>query len=295
MTTPAAIAASADLLRALGSVPLSPPPCCQPVLESLGLRRVTGAEHTAVFVLTAPPHAAIYLGEEGKLGGEALDRVAGFWGVIGLVPPPDADHLGLLLMLYAELRDAETTVHNEASRRRLRHVREALLIEHLWSWAPGYLAAVSRLGTPTLSDWARMTLRALHREARSVAAPSLALALRTAPEPTRRPTERGRLLDALVAPVQSGILLTRDDLREAAATTALGYRAGERRYSLAALIDQDPAGTLGWLAHHADRWAKLHAAQPPVPGHDPRQWWARRATGTARTLQRLQARAAAAG
>jgi hypothetical protein len=256
---------------------------------------VTGAEHTAVFVLTAPPHAAIYLGEEGKLGGEALDRVAGFWGVIGLVPPPDADHLGLLLMLYAELRDAETTVHNEASRRRLRHVREALLIEHLWSWAPGYLAAVSRLGTPTLSDWARMTLRALHREARSVAAPSLALALRTAPEPTRRPTERGRLLDALVAPVQSGILLTRDDLREAAATTALGYRAGERRYSLAALIDQDPAGTLGWLAHHADRWAKLHAAQPPVPGHDPRQWWARRATGTARTLQRLQARAAAAG
>ncbi|MGO9581262.1 MAG: molecular chaperone TorD family protein [Acidimicrobiales bacterium] len=292
--TPATAGTGSDLLRALGSVPLSPPSHCQPVLECLGLPATTGAEHTAVFVLNAQPHAAIYLGGEGKLGGEGLDRVAGYWRAIGLVPPPDADHLGVLLMLYAELADAETTARNEATRQRLRHVRETLLTEHVWSWAPAYLALVSRLGAPALSDWARMTLSALHREARSLSSAALALALRTAPEPVRLPTEREQVLDALVSPVRSGILLTHDDLRRAAAVMALGYRAGERRYSLAAMLDQDPLLTLGWLAGHARRWAGLHAGQPPVPGDDPRHWWARRAAGTAGTLQRLHARAAAA-
>ena len=64
-----------------------------------------------MFVLAAPPHAAIHLGPSGMLGGEGLDRVAGFWRAIGLHPPQDADHLGLLLMLYAELerrRDRST-------------------------------------------------------------------------------------------------------------------------------------------------------------------------------------------
>jgi len=295
LASPATAGTGADLLRALGSVPLSPPPHCQPVLECLGLPATTGAEHTAVFVLNAQPHAAIYLGEEGKLGGEGLDRVAGYWRAIGLVPPPDADHLGVLLMLYAELADAETTARKEATRHRLRHVRETLLTEHVWSWAPGYLTLVSGLGVPALSDWARMTRSALHREARSLSSPALALALRTAPEPVRLPTGRDQLLDALVSPARSGILLTSDDLHRAAAVTALGYRAGERRYSLAAMLDQDPPLTLGWLAGHAHRWAGLHASQPPVPGDDPRQWWARRAAGTAGTLQRLQVRAAAAG
>ena len=42
-----------------------------PVTASLGLPAPTAAEHTGVFVLAAPPHAAIHLGADGKLGGEA--------------------------------------------------------------------------------------------------------------------------------------------------------------------------------------------------------------------------------
>ena len=149
MTADAAIAdvptAGAELLRALGSVPGSPPPYCQPVLAALGLPPLTAAEHTAAFVLTAPPHAAIHLGSEGKLGGEGLDRVAGFWRAIGLAPPADADNLGVLLMLYAELAEAGTAARSELTRQRLTHARAALLREHLWSWAPGYLAALSHL------------------------------------------------------------------------------------------------------------------------------------------------------
>ena len=175
---------SPELLRALGSVATSPPPCCHPVAESLGLPAPTAAEHTGVFVLAAPPHAAIHLGEQGKLGGEGLDRVAGFWRAIGLRPPQDADHLGALLMLYAELSDAQMAARSEATRDQLRHAREALLFEHLWSWAPGYLTAVARLGAPSLAAWAQLTLSALGREARRGVPPrALPLALRMAPAP----------------------------------------------------------------------------------------------------------------
>ena len=281
-------AASPELLRALGSVVTSPPPYGRPVIESLGLPAPTAAEHTGVFVLAAPPHAAIYLGQDGTLGGEGLDRVAGFWRAIGLQPPQDADHLGLLLMLYAELSEAEAGAHNETTRQRVRHARQALLFEHLWSWAPGYLTAVTRLGVPSLGAWARLTLAAIGREAHRAAGPTtLPLALRTAPAPIKRPENRGQLLDALIAPARSGLLLTREDLREAAAVAGLGYRMGERRYTLEAMLDQDARAMLGWLTDHAHRWAGLHAAQQPIGGHDPRHWWARRAARSARTLQRL--------
>ncbi|MGE5288202.1 MAG: molecular chaperone TorD family protein [Micromonosporaceae bacterium] len=296
-TSPAATsraAATAELLRALGSVAASPPPYCHPVTDSLGLPAPTPAEHTGVFVLSAPPHAAIHLGEHGKLGGEGLDRVAGFWRAIGLRPPHDADHLGLLLMLYAELSGAETAARGEAARDRLRNAREALLFEHLWSWAPGYLTAVARLGVPSIAAWARLTCSALAREARrATAAPALPLALRMAPAPVDPAPVgpagvRDQLLDALVTPVRSGVLLTREDLREAAAAVGVGYRLGERRYALRAMLDQDAGATLGWLGGHARRWAARHAAQQPVAGHDPRHWWAGRATHTSRTLLRLQ-------
>ena len=273
----------------------SPPPYCLPVLTSLGLPAPTAAEHTGVFVLSAPPHAAIYLGEAGQLGGEALDRVAGFWRAIGLRPPPDADHLGALLMLYAELADAQAAAHRETTRDRLRHAREALLFEHLWSWAPGYLTAVTRLGVPSLAAWARLTGSALGAEARRAAPPAaLPLALRTAPAPVSfapvssarvSSAERGQLLEALLAPVRSGVLLTSADLRAAAAAAGLGYRVGERRYALRALLDQDAAATVAWLGGHASQWAARHAAQQPVAGPDPRRWWARRAARTARTLR----------
>ena len=285
-----------ELLRALGAVAASSPPHSGPVTAALGLPAPTTAEHTSVFILAAPPHAAIHLGPRGMLGGEGLDRVAGFWRAIGLHPPQDADHLGPLLMLYAELAGAETAARHESTRDRLRHAREALLFEHLWSWAPGYLTAVTRLDVPSLARWAQLTLAALGREARRATPPTvLPLALRTVPEPVSPADGRDQLLDALVTPVRSGVLLTGADLRAAAAAAGLGYRVGERRYTLRALLDQDAGATLGWLASHARCWAGLHAAQQPIGGHDPRHWWARRAARTARTLQRLRAKLAPAG
>jgi hypothetical protein len=90
-----------ELLRSLGAVVLTPPPGNRALCAALDLPIPTGVEHTDAFVLSAPPHGAIHLGPEGKLGGEGLDRIAGFWRVLGLQAPEDADHLGALLMLYA--------------------------------------------------------------------------------------------------------------------------------------------------------------------------------------------------
>ena len=54
-----------ELLRALGAIASTPPPLSDPVAAGLGLPQPTRAEHTGVFVLSVPPHAAIYLGAEG--------------------------------------------------------------------------------------------------------------------------------------------------------------------------------------------------------------------------------------
>ena len=150
---------------------LSPPSSCRRALEALGLSEVTGAEHTAVFVLAAPPHAAIYLGKEGKLGGEGLDRVAGYWRAIGLEPPTEADHLGLLLALYCELLDAQAAARSELSPRPPDpHSRDA--VDRACLGVGARLAhAVGRLGVAGLSGWAQLTLSALHREARTVRHP----------------------------------------------------------------------------------------------------------------------------
>ncbi len=174
-----------ELLRALGSVVLTPPPGNEPVWHALGLVPATGAEHTAVFVLGLPPHAAIYLGDEGKLGGEGLDRVGGFWRALGLSAPEDADHLGALLMLYAELGLAESLATGDRSVEQLRTSRQALLHEHLWPWVPAYLRAVADLQVPSLTEWAALTLTVVceeheRRHPRAVAAARAARGAATA-------------------------------------------------------------------------------------------------------------------
>ena len=271
-----------ELLRALGSVVLTPPPGNESVWHALGLSPATGAEHTDVFVLGLPPHAAIYLGDEGKLGGEGLDRVGGFWRALGLSAPEDADHLGALLMLYAELGLAESLATNDRSAEQLRTSRQALLHEHLWPWVPAYLRAVADLQVPSLAEWAALTLAAVLEEHEcATPAPLLPLALREAPQPLAADDSVDDLLDALVAPVRSGVVLSQRDLQAGAAVVGVGFRRGERRYALRAMLEQDAPATLGWLAERARSWAEIHRGHGDDPTTD---WWRVRAESTATVL-----------
>lgn len=274
-----------ELLRALGAALVTPPPGNQCVAEALGLPVLSGVDHTDAFVLTAPPHAAIHLGPEGKLGGEGLDRVAGFWRALGLVAPEDADHLGVLLMLYAELGEAETAASDERRRSQLYRARVALLHEHLWSWAPGYLAAVMALDIPSVSAWAGLTLATLLAEATEIDPPEvLPLALRTAPAGLQPSDSFDELLDAMVTPARSGIILTRRDLAQTAGALGVGYRQGERRYTLKAMLEQDKPATVRWLASHARTWSQQHRAGDCGWPCDPSGWWSARAEATAAVL-----------
>lgn len=274
-----------ELLRALGSVALTAPPHSMAVCQALGLPTPTGAEYTRVFVLGAPPHAAIHLGPEGKLGGVGLDRVGGFWRALNLHAPEDADHLGSLLLLYAELGAAETATDDEVHAEHLRHSRSALLHEHLWSWAPGYLVAVQLLGERPLVEWAELTLQALRAE-RDEAQPTatLPLALREAPAPLGADGSVDEALDALVTPVRTGTVLTQRDLHEGAGRAGVGFRRGERRFALRAMMEQDVEATLGWLLEHARLWAEVHERC----GDDATStWWRQRARHTAHTLEQM--------
>lgn len=274
-----------ELLRALGAALVTPPPHNDAMLEALGLPAQSGAEHTGVFVLGAPPHAAIYLGPEGKLGGVGLDRVAGYWRVLGLQPPEDADHLGVLLMLYAELGEAEDNAGAEATRTALARVRSVLFDEHIASWAPAYLAAAHTHTAPAVAAWVQLTAEALRAEATHLRVGELPAALRDAPAPLDPSADPASMLDALVAPVRSGFVLTWPDVERCGAQTGLGVRRGERRYALKAYLEQDPRLTLDWLASHARSWTERHAAAFPDPLIA--SWWQDRARHTARTLDAL--------
>jgi hypothetical protein len=280
----------AELIRSLGAAVLTPPPGNAALWAALDLPVPTGVEHTDAFVLSAQPHAAIHLGPEGKLGGEGLDRVAGFWRVLGLPAPADADHLGALLMLYAELVEAEQNASDERGRARLHRVRATLFHEHIWSWLPGYLLAVTELGIASVAAWASLTGQALRAEyTRLGVAEMLPLALRVAPQGMTAADTLDETLDALVAPIRCGVVLTYRDLARCAQHVGVGLRRGERRFALRAMLEQDATGTLGWLAARARWWSRRSASQAQPTTNDPCAWWARRAADTAAVLEALVA------
>ncbi len=282
-----------ELLRALGALSAAAPAAAGALFGALGLQPWDGAEHTEVFVLELPPYASIHLGPEGKLGGDAADRVAGVWRTLGLDPPPDPDHLHALLGLYAELGEAAGSCRTDTARRRLDHTRTAVLWEHLWPWLPGYLDAVA-VHHPAADPWARLLGQALEREAAaSPGARALALALRAAPDPIGPDDSPDQLLDAATAPVRTGFILTAADLSRAAGASGVGLRRGERRFALKAMLEQNTAATLGWLAAHAAGWARRHRQHLPV-AFDPAPWWAGRAAHSAAVLTQLAHRASRA-
>lgn len=281
--------ARADLLRALGTLCEPPEPEHGTIARSLGLEgRPEPGDYATVFLFAAYPYASVYLGAEGMLGGEARDRIAGFWRALGLVPPAEPDHLAALLGLQAALADseAEAAAGGDTARAALRREsRRALLWEHLRSWVPAYLEVVASLGSAYYAGWAGLVGDVLAAEAEELGAPDgLPLQLRLAPPLPEADGEGREWLAAILAPARSGIILTRADLRRAADELGLGVRAGERAFMLRSLFEQDAGRTLGWLATEAGRWAGRHGARESTDGIVA-AFWRRRAEASAAALR----------
>lgn len=277
-----------ELFRALAALALAPGPEQERLALLLKLPPPPAPEeHTELFDFLFYPRAAVYLGAEGMFGGEAADRIAGFWRAAGLEPPPEPDQLCLLLVAYAVLAERE---EGEAGARRvlIGEARKALLWEHLVSWLPIYLAALARIAGPHHRSWARLLDRALIAEAEASGPPDrLPLHLRESPAlPDPRAEGGEAFLAGLLAPARTGFILTRADLARGAVAHGLGLRQAERRFALRAMLGQDAKATLRWLRDEAGAWARRHAALPaalePVRGH-----WAARAEATRCLLAEL--------
>lgn len=273
-----------ELCRTLAAVAAAPGPATAAHAALLDLGRPpTAAEHTELFVFELHPYASVHLGAEGKLGGAARDRIAGFLRVLEVTPPPEPDHLVVLLDAYAqllELDEAETGA-------RARHARTVLLHEHLGSWVPRLTHRVDELGPAPYRRWAHLLDQLLAAETATLGAPpTLPAHLREAPD-LQELADAGRhaFIDGLLTPVRSGLVLARADLARAARELGLGLRIGERAYALNAMLEQDAHATLGWLAAEARR-----QAHPWHHAHDPTgRFWSDRLTATAALLDGLVA------
>jgi hypothetical protein len=272
-----------ELLRALGAFADSPADA-RTAAAALGLVPPSPAEHTDAFVLNCPPYASVYLGPDGALGGEGADRAAGFWRAIGITPPAEPDHLTALVGLYASLGDAAAQASRPATAAALARSAAALFWEHLWPWLPAYLDAVTDLAIPALDGWAARTRRVIAAELAALPVPpGLPLALRAAPAQAGPDGRVSDLTAALTTPARSGIILTRRRLARGAGQAGVGHRIGERRFTLRAMLDQDPAATLAWLGQEAAGWQQRHASR--VPGDAASRWWTTRAARTAQLLR----------
>ncbi|HEX5304393.1 MAG TPA: molecular chaperone TorD family protein [Streptosporangiaceae bacterium] len=276
------------LLRALGAVAADPA-----AAADLGLPPAGTTGRDEVFTVNCPPYASLYAGDD-------QGRLAAFWAAAGLDPAAEPDHLAVLLDRYAGLGEA-----GEDGARRV------LFGEFVWPWLPAYLGAVSDLPAGPLTRWAELTLDALRDEREQdrdwglEPGGSLPWALCDAPPPVGL-GGLGELVEGLLTPLRSGMILTRRAVAAGAEQVGAGQRIGNRRRALDAMLAAEPERAARWLAGEADRWARRHASGQLGPsqdetspdgasrdgsaGSDPVQlWWAERAAGTARLLSGIDA------
>ena len=274
-----------ELFRALGA--LLDAPCSEnrQLGHLLELGQVPDEPtHNDLFLFQLYPYASAFLGEDGRLGGEARDRVAGFWRALGADPPAEPDHLRTLLAAYARLAEAQSATDGKTARA-WRDARHAFLWEHLLSWVLPFLAKLRQIAPPFYRSWADTLETVLSRESALLGPPRRRpLALRAArPVPDPRQGDGERFLLALLSPVRSGLVLTRADLARAARDLGLGLRVGERAYILRSMLAQGPEGTLRWLAGEARAWAPRHD-RSGITAPEVADFWVQRATETERLL-----------
>jgi len=246
------------------------------------------ATHSELFLFQIYPYASVFLGETGQMGGEARDRVAGFWRALGGDPPGEPDHLATLLAAYSTLIDEEANCDDDEQRLAWRKVRHAYLWEHLLSWSLPFLTKLRQIAPPFYRAWADTLESALAREVVLLGPPNaLPLALRDAePLPDPREDDGPNFVTALLSPARSGLVLTRGDLALAARSLGLGLRVGERAFILKSMMAQGARETLDWLADEARTWEELHKQSSTIT-LEVADFWSERAHATSLLLEAL--------
>ncbi len=270
-----------ELLRALGGLLGPPDSTVSRLATTLELpASPTLAEYAFVFQSQLRPYASIYLSADGEAGGEARERIGGFWRAAGETPPSDPDHLGRMLIFYAALLEREDHESDPAVRHAVARIRKAFLWEQLLTWLPAYVTKIDLLAPQPYRRWAQLVEQAVSRETwRAGVMASVPATLRL-PEAGDPPAGN---LDALAryltTPARSGLILAPLDLERAADELHTPKPAGELRSALRALAATRPNALLNWAAAEARRWELRHERSrdllPALTDH-----WMRRARAT---------------
>lgn len=277
-----------EVLRALAALAEPPGPESARLAELLALGDAPAEDDwSALFLFQLYPYASVYLDADGRIGGEARDRIAGFWRALGLSPPPECDHLASMLAFHAELDDRARAAAGD-DRHRWLHVQRAFLWEHLLSWLPAFLTKLDQVAPPFYGRWGALLGAVLGEEARRLERPGEEpLHWRACPALTDPRAAGGRaFLESLLAPLVSGLILARADLERAARDLGLALRVGERRFLLETLLGQAPKPVLDWLAAECAGWRELLAATR-ADGLTAGDHWLDRAAATTDLLRSL--------
>lgn len=250
-----------ELLRALATLAEPPTDETSNVVEALALGAPPNAdEYTQLFIFDLYPYASIYLGPEGMLGGEARDRISGFWRALGQTPPAESDHLSVMLAFHARLIDLEQAETDPIRNLSWRNSRKAFFWEHMASWLPIYLTKLAEIAPPFYKRWSKILMSALREEAQTVGPPSsLSTHLSQQHELIDpRANNVDDFLQSVLTPVRSGMIFTRTDLTYAARRLGLSLRMGERKFILKTLLAQDAPRVFDWLLKEAEARTARH-------------------------------------
>jgi TorA maturation chaperone TorD len=265
----------AEIIEALAEVIENPDPH-PAIVEALGLDWSRDG-FTELFDFDLPPYASYYLSVGPVLGGEPVaflrDLLANY--LPPQVQPAQPDSLAFLLRLVSLLE------RNDSPQRAM-----AIVYESLSPWIFTYAQAAQRFAPPGLSPIGRV-LQEIYEQWRVElnAASALPYLLRSAPLAAPDTFEAKPLLDYLLSPVMSGLVIPRSELIRSARRHGLGVRPGGRRFSFESLLTTSPSQTLDILLNAVDEQLPWYDE-----AHDPIAcWWSARLKRTASLITDLRA------
>jgi TorA maturation chaperone TorD len=262
------------------------------------------ADYQHLFGFNVFPYQSIFLDPAVLLGGQVTDEVVRSYRAAGFTlgsTAESADHIGHELQFMAFLCEAESDAWLDGlldSAQRMKGVQVAFLERHLLRWLPPLIVAIRQQEQPFYSALADLTLDFVQAhwssqkdEPWADLEPMAAFSL--PPGPKLLDDEATGLQDIvifLLAPAQSGLYLSRDDIGRLARKQSLPRGFGERRQMLLNLLRSaatyDGLGTLvrelqalaaGWSESYGQMTSQIPFAAA----------WQKRAAGTLTMIEEL--------
>lgn len=230
---------------------------------ALGMGEFKKEDVTKFFLLDLQPNASIYLSNTGTLGGEIYEEIAGFFKVLGADPGTQADHissmfslLGYILRAEAKFSDNHEREDEVVRNRAILRARSVLVGEHLLPWAPAYLLRAKEVAPEAISVWASVGLDFLAEQIANIH--QVDIHYSSSADVAENHPEDGDLVEWLLAPAKSGLIIAQSDLTAIAQEAGLGKRVGGRRFILKNLLDTDKAAVLGSIRVLAEHQSELY-------------------------------------